>query len=64
MIKENKQYYTPAQAAKLLCVTDQLIIRHIKSGKLPAMNLGSGKRKIYRIRAEDIDNFDNIKNNE
>ena len=61
---EEKEVYTPEEAATLLSVTKPLICKLIKQGKLPAMNLGSGQRNIYRIRAEDINNLkDNKKEN-
>lgn len=54
-------YYTVKETAVLLSVTNVLIFKMIRSGKLPAMNLGSGKRNIYRIKYEDISNLITIK---
>lgn len=63
-MESEKTYYTVKETAVLLSVTKVLIFKMIRSGKLPAMNLGSGKRNIYRIKYEDISNLtDNKKEN-
>lgn len=60
-MESEKTYYTVKETAILLSVTNVLIFKMIHSGKLPAMNLGSGKRNIYRIKCEDISNLTNNK---
>jgi len=61
METEEKQFYTVKEVSILLSVTKVLIFKMIRSGKLPAMNLGSGKRNIYRVKHEDISNLITIK---
>lgn len=56
-MEQNKAFYTVEETAKLLSVTKPLIFKLINSGKLPAADLGSGQRKIYRIRSIDIYNL-------
>ena len=46
---------TVRQVCERLQVSDQTVWRWIKSGKLPALNLG-GKAG-YRIRPDDLDRF-------
>ena len=55
---EDKRFYTVEEVAQLLSVTKPLIFKMINSGKLPAANLGSGQRNIYRVRAEDLYNLE------
>jgi len=51
---ETKELYSPKEAAEILMVNKEHILRSIKSGKLAAANIGSGKRAVYRISAKDI----------
>jgi len=60
-----KEIYTIEETAEFLSIKKPLVFKLIKQGKLPAINLGSGQRNIYRIRLEDIYNLkDNKKEND
>jgi len=52
-----KDVYSPQQAAELLGVTKDHVLRLIKSGKLVASNIGLGQRAVWRISREGINNF-------
>lgn len=52
-----KQYYTPQETAELLSVHYLTVLDWIKKGRLPALELGDGKRKIYRITIEHLERF-------
>ena len=49
--------YSPQQAAELLGVTKDHILRLIKSKKLIASNIGLGQRSVWRISHEEINKF-------
>lgn len=59
MENQEKQFYSPQDAAKVLDVNPYTILRLIKSGRLHATNLGAKNRKMYRISAEDLKAFIN-----
>lgn len=52
-----KQYYTPTETAELLSVHYLTVLGWIKKGKLAALELGDGKRKIYRVTPEHLEKF-------
>lgn len=52
-----KDVYSPLEAAELLGVTKDHILRLIKSGKLVASNIGLGQRSVWRISNEEIEKF-------
>ena len=56
-----KELYTVEETAKFLSIQKPLVFKLIKQEKLPAINLGSGQRNIYRIKKEDIYNLINNK---
>lgn len=47
------------QLADKWSVSTDTVKRHIKSGKLPAINMGTGSRADYRIAPDDADAFIN-----
>jgi excisionase family DNA binding protein len=51
--------YTIKEAAEILLVERQTIIRKIEEGRLKAINVGSGKKKTYRISEEALNDFIN-----
>lgn len=62
-----KNIYSPKEAAELLKVTNDHILRLIKSGKLLASNVGLGQRAVWRISHDEINKFlmrSNNKSNE
>jgi excisionase family DNA binding protein len=48
---------TPKEAAKILEISPQQLYRLINLGKLPAVNIGSRTRGIYRINPSQLDEF-------
>lgn len=57
-----QEFYSPKKAAEILSVNREHILRLINSGKLPASNVGTGHRNVYRISKQDLDNFINQNN--
>lgn len=57
MEETNEKLYTVEEAAILLSVKKPLIFKLIQQERLPAINIGSGQRNIYRILAKDIYNL-------
>jgi len=45
----NDRYYTPSELAKILRVNPRTIVSLIRSGKLEALDVGTGKRSHWRI---------------
>ncbi len=43
--------------AKLKVKTSHVILRHVKAGRLKAMDIGSGRNRLYRFEEKDIDSF-------
>lgn len=57
-MEDNKEkFYTVDEVAEILSVNKVLIFKLIRQGKLPAMNIGSGQRNVYRITVKDINNL-------
>jgi len=52
-----KNVYSPQEAAELLGVTKDHVLRLIKSGKLMASNIGLGQRSVWRISSDEINKF-------
>lgn len=49
---------TPEEAAKKLKVTAEQVRALIRNGRLPAINLGTGKKRpLYRITRQDLEDF-------
>ena len=48
---------TCADAAKILEISTVQFQRLVHQGKIPAVNIGSLKRGIYRINSRDLDDF-------
>ena len=46
------QFITPTEAARALKVSTRTIYEHLRSGRLPALKIGS----LWRIDAEDLYN--------
>lgn len=56
MDKNEPQFYTPEQIAKMLQVTPESIRRYVRGGKLRAIKLGG---KFIRIEKKEIKAFIN-----
>ncbi|TSC85800.1 MAG: hypothetical protein G01um10147_1076 [Microgenomates group bacterium Gr01-1014_7] len=54
MDKNDPQFYTPEQVAKILQVKAESIRRYVRSGKLEAIKLGG---KFIRIDKKDFEDF-------
>ncbi|MCK4501213.1 helix-turn-helix domain-containing protein [Candidatus Babeliales bacterium] len=52
-----KEYNSPKEAAEILSVKREHILRLINNGQLPASNVGTGQRKVYRISIQDLNNY-------
>lgn len=50
-------YVTPEQIARSLQVSTTSVKRLIERGHLPALNVGAGKTKKYRVLVSDWENF-------
>ncbi len=48
---------TVEQVANLLRCAPDLVYSHIRSGRLPAINISHGKRPLYRITQADFDRY-------
>lgn len=59
---DSREFYTPKDAADFLSINKMTILRLIKSGKLPATNIGTGQRMVYRISRGALSGFINKKN--
>ncbi|MGE5609084.1 MAG: helix-turn-helix domain-containing protein [Bacillota bacterium] len=46
---------TVGEAAVILGCSVQSVIRNIEKGRLPALDVGTGSRRFYRIKREDVD---------
>lgn len=57
------QYYTLKDVAEKLSIDKTTVKKLIVMGKLQAINFGTGKRNIYRITDEALNNFSNQKTN-
>lgn len=56
--KTGDQLMTPNEVADRLRVTSEKVRQLIRTGRLEAMNIGSGqKRPLYRIHPQDLDVF-------
>jgi excisionase family DNA binding protein len=51
---EGQQYITVAQAARQLNVHPRTVTRLIEKGRLPALDVGTGRHKDYRIDPADL----------
>lgn len=51
------KYLSIKRAARRVGVSDDLIRRAVQAGRLPASNLGSGGRPLYRISTSDLDEW-------
>jgi excisionase family DNA binding protein len=56
------QHLSLEEAAAKLNVTSKTVVRHVRDGKLRAINIGTGKRPVYRFTVyrftpADLDNF-------
>lgn len=56
-MKHTVQLYSVRGAAEFLSTSGTQIGRHIESGQLRASNIGTQKRKSWRITAEALDEF-------
>jgi excisionase family DNA binding protein len=54
MPNDEPRFYTPQEAARLLGVHVQTVLRSIDSGQLPALVIGGPKRHTYRIPADAL----------
>ncbi len=54
MIDEEKQFLSITEFAKLLRIHPNTVRRSIKSGRISAFKVGSGKRGTYRIAKAEI----------
>ncbi|HIE29472.1 TPA: DNA-binding protein [Candidatus Poribacteria bacterium] len=54
---EEKEFLTIKNAAKLLDCSEKQIRRFIEKDMLKAADIGTGKRRIYRIPREEIMRF-------
>ena len=54
---EEKEFFTIKDAAKFFACSEKQIRRYIEKGVLKAVDIGLGKRRIYRIPKEAIDSF-------
>ncbi len=52
-IKSGARFFTVAEVADLVRVSNMTVYRLIQHGELPAIRVG----RSYRIRAEDVDAF-------
>lgn len=48
---------TTAEVAQLLGVSSHTITRLINTGKLPAINVSTGRRASYRVEPADVEAF-------
>jgi excisionase family DNA binding protein len=53
----NQEYYSPVEAAEVLGVNREHILRLIKSGKIVASNIGTGQRAVYRISITEVQHY-------
>ncbi|MDR3565470.1 MAG: helix-turn-helix domain-containing protein [Negativicutes bacterium] len=53
----NMDLITPDEAAVILKIKRQTVLRWLKLGKLPGVKLGKGPAASWRINAEDLDQF-------
>lgn len=51
----NKEFYTIAEFAKKLHVHINTIRRAVDNGRIQAVNIGSGKKRLYRIPKSEIE---------
>jgi len=56
-MSDEKNLYSVEEVAKFLNVKKPLIFKLVKQNKLPAINIGSGQRNIYRIKISDVYNL-------
>lgn len=54
---EEKKYYTITEVSMWMNCHKNSVLKLIDEGKLKAVNLGRGKKNMWRISAEAIDNF-------
>jgi len=52
-----KKLYSPKQAAKILSLSKDTILKLIKKGDIKASNVGTGKRTVYRIYKSELQSF-------
>jgi len=43
------EYYTPKEVATILNLSMDVVYDLLRDGKMPAINLGTGKRRLWRI---------------
>lgn len=55
--KYERAFYSPAELSKLLGLNSRVILRLIHNNSLPASNVGSGKRAVYRVSVVDLEKF-------
>ena len=48
---------TPSEVAEILKCSKGHVINLIKSGKLKGTNLGTGRKAVYRVRLEWVEEF-------
>lgn len=48
---------TVKETAAHLCMSEEHVRRLIRSGELRGCNVGSAKRKVYRVRQTSLDRF-------
>lgn len=50
------QLLTPAEVAEHLRLKPGTVLRYIRRGELPAVNVATGRRKLplYRVRSDDL----------
>lgn len=53
----SKEYYSPKEVAEVLSVNRKHILRLIKGNQLPAFDVGTGQRNVYRISKRDLEEF-------
>ncbi len=56
MVQKDKLYRVKQLASQWAVSTDT-VKRHIKSGRLPAVDMGTGSRADYRVAPEDAEAF-------
>ena len=58
MFPENPDYISSAEIGKRLAITKTAVTRLLHSGKIPAIDIGSGtRRKRFRVLREDFEKF-------
>jgi len=53
------EYYTPKEVAQVLNLSTDLVYDLLREGKLPAVKLGTGKRIVWRIPINGLNNHIN-----